>query len=186
MKEQGTKQKQNLQRNIAMTFRVSEKERELIRQAQKESGVRNMRAYLLKMAVNGRIINIELDSVQDMNRLMSGFSNNVNQIARRVNQTGNIYKTDIEEISSYLDDIWKNQSEILRRLSGLYDVFNAKCPERKVKNLINIIRPHSSSPEVGAADGEAGLTENARSAHFSNRGFGGSSATNKESCDSHF
>ena len=62
--------KQKLERNIAMTFRVTEKEREMIRKRQKQSGIINMRAYLLKMAIDGRVISFELESVHEMNRLL--------------------------------------------------------------------------------------------------------------------
>ena len=79
--------KQKLEKNIAMTFRVTEQERDLIREAQKESGIINMRAYLLKMAVNGLNIRIDLDSVREMNRLLSNASSNINQIAKRANET---------------------------------------------------------------------------------------------------
>ena len=112
---------QNLQRSIAMTFRVTEKERELIRNRQKETGIRNMRAYLLKMAVSGRVIHIDLDSVFEMNRLLANATNNINQISRRVNGTGNIYKNDIAKIVSRQNEIYDQQREILHRLNTILD-----------------------------------------------------------------
>jgi len=118
--EQPTKKK--LYRNIAMTFRVTPEEREMILRRQRETGIRNMRAYLLKMAVNGRVINVELDSVREMNRLLGNVSNNINQISRRVNETGNIYMIDIEDLKAYLDKIGKQQKEILRRLCNVLEV----------------------------------------------------------------
>ena len=118
--------KQQLERNLAMTFRVTEKERELIRKAMKQAGIRNLRAYLLKQAVNGRIISIELDSVFEMNQLLSNATNNINQIARRVNETDRIHITDVEEITKKQDEIWVQQKEILRRLNKLLDAVNGK------------------------------------------------------------
>ena len=69
--------KQKLQRNIAMTFRVTEEEREMIRRRQEQTGMRNTRAYLLKMAVDGRVIHVELESVREMVRLLSNATNKV-------------------------------------------------------------------------------------------------------------
>ena len=158
MENQKIKQKQKLYRNIAMTFRVTPGERDEIRSRQKETGIKNQRSYLLKMALNGRIINIELDSITAMNRALSGISNNVNQIARRVNQTGILYQVDIEGITTYLDEIWKSQSEILCRLLALLEVFDAKTPERRKKNRSVYIPKFLSTTESGAADGAAGLT----------------------------
>ena len=75
--------KQKLERNIAMTFRVTSTERDMIREAQKLSGIANMRAYLLKMAVNGLIVHINLDGVRKMNFLLSNATNNINQVTKR-------------------------------------------------------------------------------------------------------
>ena len=113
--------KQNLERNHAMTFRVTSTEREMIRKAQARTRINNTRAYLLKMAVDGRVIEIDLESVREMNRLLSNTTNNINQIAARVNQTSNIYLTDIEDIKARQEEIWVQQKEILRRLNKVLD-----------------------------------------------------------------
>ena len=122
--------KQKLERNIAMTFRVTEDERELIREAQKESGIINMRAYLLKMAVNGLNIRIDLDSVRKMNRLLSNATNNINQIAKRANESGNIYSADMEEIKTRQDEIWNQQRVILKSLATIMEVLQKRIPKR--------------------------------------------------------
>ena len=114
--------KQKLQRSTAMTFRVTEKEREMIRKAQARTKIKNTRAYLLKMAVDGRVIQIELDSVNEMNRLLGNATNNINQIARRVNETNRIFAPDLEEIKARQEEIWTQQKEILRRLIKVLDV----------------------------------------------------------------
>ena len=104
-----------------MTFRVTEKERDLIRKAQARTRIKNTRAYLLKMAVNGRVVEIELDSVREMNRLLSNASNNINQIAKRVNEMDSVHLVDIENIQSHQEEIWVQQKEILRRLNKILD-----------------------------------------------------------------
>jgi hypothetical protein len=113
---------QKLQRNISMTFRVTEKERDYIRRRQEQTGIRNMRAYLLKMAVDGRVIQVELDSVKEMNRLLSNATNNINQITKRMNQTGNIYAADLADIQARQDEIWEQQMKILSRLNKVLGV----------------------------------------------------------------
>jgi hypothetical protein len=117
---------QNLERNHAMTFRVTEKERDMIHRRQEQTGIKNMRAYLLKMAIDGRVIHIELDSVNEMCRLLGNISNNINQIARRANETNNIHLPDIEDIQAKQDEIWKQQKEILRRLGNTMDSLHTK------------------------------------------------------------
>ena len=45
--------------------------------------------------------------------------NSVNQIAKRVNMTGNIYKEDIAEIKRYMDEIWKVERKLLLYVKGM-------------------------------------------------------------------
>jgi len=100
-------------------FCVTEQEHELIKEQMEKAGITNMRAFLLKMALNGHIVHVELDSVKEMVRLLGNAANNVNQIARRVNETGNIYADDINDIRSRYDALWEQAKEILRRLSAV-------------------------------------------------------------------
>ena len=96
--------------------------RDMIRKRQEQSGIRNMRSYLLKMAIDGRVIIVDSDSVKEMNRLLSNVSNNINQIAKRVNQTGNIYRNDLEEINNRIEEIWVHQKDILNKFNKILDV----------------------------------------------------------------
>ena len=107
----------NRTKNINLHFMVNEEERAMIERRMEQSGIKNMRAYLLKQAVDGRVIHIELDSVNEMVRLLSNATNNINQIARRVNETGNFYAADMEDLRGRYDELWKQTKEILRRLS---------------------------------------------------------------------
>jgi len=68
-------------RDIDIKFRVTEKERDMIDRRMAQSGVKNRRAYLLRMAMDGQIVRLELDSVKEMVQLCvqlvnsSGFLN---------------------------------------------------------------------------------------------------------------
>jgi len=106
-------------RDIFIRFMVDEKERDLIYKRMEESGIQSLRAYLLKMAVDGRVIHVELDSVRDMVRLLSNATNNINQIARRVNETGSIYAADMEDLCGHYESLWGQAKEILHRLSSI-------------------------------------------------------------------
>ncbi len=48
----------NLHRNINIGFRVTEEEQTLMHQRMEEVGIHNLRAYLLKMALNGYTLSI--------------------------------------------------------------------------------------------------------------------------------
>ena len=60
-----------------------------------------------------------------MVRLLSNATNNINQIARRANETGNIYAADFDEINARLDEIWIQAKSILRRISDMMDALQS-------------------------------------------------------------
>lgn len=114
---------QKLYRNHTLTFRVTDKEREMIREKMKLAGMQNMQCFIFKMVLEGRIINVEMDSVKERNRLLSNLTNNINQIARQVNTHGHINHFDTNKIESALDNIWIQQREILKNFLKILDSF---------------------------------------------------------------
>jgi len=106
-------------RNVNLAFRVTEEEREMIERRMAQTGMKNMRAYIVKMAIDGRVIHVELESVREMVRLLSNATNNINQIAHRANSTNSIYAADLDELSGRYEEIWGQTKIILRKLSAL-------------------------------------------------------------------
>lgn len=98
---------------------VSEREREVIEEKMKLAGIRNMRAYLLKMAIDGYVIRLDLSDVREMVSLLGNATNNLNQIARRVNETNNIYEPDIQDIREHYDQLWRKADDIMRKLAEI-------------------------------------------------------------------
>jgi len=113
---------QKLSRSKSVNFRVNDREYDMIKRRQKETGIGNMRAFLLKMALNGMIYNIELTSVNECARLLRNISGNNNQIAKKVNTTGNIYAADIDEIKARQEEIWGQQNTIVKLLTEIVEV----------------------------------------------------------------
>jgi hypothetical protein len=116
-KNNRTESTKNRKRNCYITFRVTENERVLIDKRMAQAGMKNRRAYLLKMATDGKVANVELESVKNMVRLLSNATNNINKIAKKANSTDNIYKTDLDEIRLQYELIWTQTKEILRELA---------------------------------------------------------------------
>ncbi|MFP3154949.1 plasmid mobilization relaxosome protein MobC [Lachnospiraceae bacterium ZAX-1] len=84
--------------------------------------INNIRAYLLKQEIDGRVIHIEMESIQERNKLLRNISNNVNQIAARANTTGNIYAANLDEIKTRQNEIWRQQGEIMKKLKHQFIV----------------------------------------------------------------
>lgn len=108
-----------MKRDVQMHFRVSQEEEKLIREKMKQTGIRSIGVYLRKMSLEGYCIQLDLSDVKEVVRLLRICSNNLNQYAKKANETGNIYQTDIENLKEILEEIWKEMKEILTRLSTI-------------------------------------------------------------------
>ena len=71
-------------RESTVLIRMTESELSLIRERMAEFGTSNMSAFIRKMAIDGYIVKLELPELREMTRLLSSYSNNLNQIAKRV------------------------------------------------------------------------------------------------------
>lgn len=100
-------------------FKVSERERRLIEQRMVEAGVSNMSAFIRKMCLNGYLIKLEIPELKECSRYLGAASNNLNQIARRVNSGGGYYPDDLEDLRVRLDKNQKLFGRILEQLSKI-------------------------------------------------------------------
>ena len=106
-------------REIVITFHVTEQERGLIAEKMAEAGIRNREAYLRKMALDGYIIRLDLSSVKEMTRLLSNATNNLNQIAKRANERRSIFEGDIKAMQAHYNRLWEQAEAILRALANV-------------------------------------------------------------------
>jgi len=89
----------------------------LIHERMASIGVSNLSAYLRKVAIDGYIINLDLSDVREMVSLLRRCSNNLNQYAKRANETGSVYAADIEDLQERFDKLWDTASGIMNALS---------------------------------------------------------------------
>lgn len=110
----------NRKRNIPLMFWVTPEEREQIEQKMAQLGTANMSAYLRKIAIDGYVVHLDLPELQEMISLLRRSSNNLNQLARRANETGRVYPEDIQDIRQKQEQLWDAANDILRSLSKLH------------------------------------------------------------------
>jgi len=110
---------QKRSRPIRLCFRVTEHEQDLIIKKMEQAGIRNKEAYLRKVAIDGFVIKLELSDMKEFIRLLGTVSNNINQIAKRANETRNIYESDVLNLQKMYDALWEQANEILRELAEI-------------------------------------------------------------------
>ena len=92
---------------------------EMIHERMKEAGVQNMSAFIRKMVLNGYMIIPEWPELKGVLSLHSRISNNLNQYAKKANETGNIYREDIAELKEMHDE----QTKLLKKRSSQLYIF---------------------------------------------------------------
>lgn len=97
----------NRTRPARIEFRVTEQERQLIQKKMEQLGTKNMGAYLRKMAIDGYIIKVDYTEQKKLAAAISRVAGNINQICRRINQTGHFYEDDIVELKAKQCEIWE-------------------------------------------------------------------------------
>ena len=109
----------NRKREIMLRFRVTPEERSMIENRMKQLGTTNMAAYLRKIAIDGYVVKLDLPELREMVSLLRRTSNNVNQIAKRANETGRVYDADIGGVLKNQERLWSAANEILARLAAI-------------------------------------------------------------------
>ena len=110
---------ENRKRNIQIIIRVTEKERALIEEKMQQIPTLNLSAYARKMLIDGYIITLDLQEVKGHTAQLQKIGVNVNQIAKRINETGRIYADDMDEMKRVMEEVWRLERRLLLQFKGL-------------------------------------------------------------------
>jgi len=82
-------------------------------------GVKNRDAFVRKMVLDGYIVNIDMAAIIEMVRLVRISSNNINQMAKRANETGSVYENDVLQLLAEVNNLKPLINEAHRELINL-------------------------------------------------------------------
>ncbi len=72
--------------------------------------MKSMSAFLRKLILYGYVYDVDYSYLRNYNTELGCISSNLNQIAKRVNSTGNIYQEDINEVKELMNKVWRTQN----------------------------------------------------------------------------
>ena len=110
---------ENRKRNVQIIIRVTEEERSLIEEKMRQIPTLNLSAYARKMLIDGYIITLDLQEVKGHTAQLQKIGVNINQIAKRINETGRIYADDMNEIKRAMEEVWRLERRLLLQFKGL-------------------------------------------------------------------
>ena len=105
-------------RDVPIYVWVRPDELEAIRERMAQAGIRNLSAYIRKMALTGYVLNVDLSPVQELVSLQRRCSNNLNQVAVHANTFG-VYPEEIAGLQRDYERLWEQVSDVLTELSAL-------------------------------------------------------------------
>lgn len=110
---------ENRKRNVQIIIRVTEEERALIEEKMQQIPTLNLSAYARKMLIDGYIITLDLQEIKGHTAQLQKIGVNVNQIAKRINETGQIYADDMDEIKHVMEEVWRLERRLLLQFKNL-------------------------------------------------------------------
>ena len=109
----------NRERNERIEIRLTEDERTIFEKKMKMAKCKTMSHFIRKCVMESDIYIVDLQPFRELSGVLYKVSNNINQIAKRVNQTGLIYQSDIkdmqDEIENIAKEIWDIHSLLVKR-----------------------------------------------------------------------
>ena len=102
----------SITRNKQFLLKLTDYEYEMIQKKMEQCGIRNMSAYLRKMAIDGLVVNLDMPAFREMLKLANRTAANVNQIAIRCNTAGGISREELSE----LQEGYREQSKQIKKM----------------------------------------------------------------------
>ncbi len=105
----------NRERRNELKIFLSDDEQYILEQKVKASGMRSKSSFLRHQILYGYVYDIDYSDLREYNTTLSKISNNLNQIAKRMNATGNIYAADAMEVKELMKKVWDTQKSMLSK-----------------------------------------------------------------------
>ncbi len=103
------------ERKIPIQIYLSEDEDYILSQKQKASGMKSKSSFLRHLILYGYVYDIDYSELREYNSALAKIGNNLNQIAKRMNATGNVYEADVKEVKELMNQVWHIQKSMLSK-----------------------------------------------------------------------
>ncbi len=105
----------NRERKNELKLYLSDDEQYILERKVKIFGMKSKSAFLRRLILYGFVYDIDYSYLRDYNAALGKISGNLNQIAKRMNATGNVYKADVEEVKKLMKQVWDTQKAMLSK-----------------------------------------------------------------------
>ncbi|MEE1249720.1 MAG: plasmid mobilization relaxosome protein MobC [Lachnospiraceae bacterium] len=100
-------------RTNPVQFYLNDDEQYILDAKFKESKMKSKSAFLRKLILFGFVYDVDYSYLRDYNTELGRISKSLNQIAKRINSTNNIYQEDMDEVKELMNEVWRTQKSML-------------------------------------------------------------------------
>ena len=94
---------------------LSDDEMRILEAKTKAAGMRSRNDTIRHLIVDSILYEIDYKELREYNAQLGKIGGNINQIAKRINETHSIYKADIEEVKEEMNKLWQLQKSMLSK-----------------------------------------------------------------------
>ena len=105
----------NRKRTNPVQFYLDDDEQYILDEKFRVSGMKSKSAFLRKLILYGYVYDVDYSYLRNYNTELGRISSSLNQIAKRLNSTGNIYKEDMDEVKELMNKVWHTQKSMLSK-----------------------------------------------------------------------
>ena len=105
----------NRKRTNPVQFYLDDDEQYILDEKFRVSGMKSKSAFLRKLILYGYVYDVDYSYLRNYNTELGRISSNLNQIAKRINSTGNIYQEDMDEVKEVMNQVWHTQKSMLSK-----------------------------------------------------------------------
>ena len=105
----------NRKRTNPVQFYLDDDEQYILDEKFRVSGMKSKSAFLRKLILYGYVYDVDYSYLRNYNTELGRISSSLNQIAKRINSTGIIYKEDMDEVKELMNEVWRRQKSMLSK-----------------------------------------------------------------------
>ena len=109
------KDRANRTRKNELKIYLSDNEKYILNKKVELSKRKSSSDYIWTLILFGFVYDVDYSYLRQYNETLGKISGNMNQIAKRVNSTGNVYEEDMAEVKAIMEQVWKTQKAMLKK-----------------------------------------------------------------------
>ena len=103
------------ERQNELKIYLNNDEQYILEQKFKISGMKSKSSFIRHLILYGYVYDVDDEHLREYNTILARIGNNLNQIAKRMNATGNVYEADVKEVKELMKQVWQSQKSMLSK-----------------------------------------------------------------------